>query len=137
MKAGPAKAVSKKDWVLLVLRESPLDRLDLMNCLYLLMQARSEEEFEEHFEFEPFFFGHRSLEAYSVLFELEREGLVIQPPSYPSRPAKYYLTARGKRVAEDLAEQVDPDTLRDVKLMVEKCRRRQAGPGSANVPPPG
>jgi hypothetical protein len=92
----------KKDWILLALRERPLDRLHLMKALFLTWH-RSGRNIREYFAFEPYLYGPCSFDAYKVLDEMSKEQLIAQPSEPLPRWAKFYLTEKGKRAAAEAA----------------------------------
>ena len=65
--------ISKRDWILLALRKTPLDRIRLMKTLFLVWN-RSGRSIAGYFEFEPYLYGPCSLEMYSVLDDLTEHG---------------------------------------------------------------
>lgn len=95
---GPAQ----REWVLLALKNGPLDRIHLMKALFLLW-VRAGRNIPDYFVFEPYLYGPFSLSVYSALAELQRDGLVVQPPHPIHDWAPYYLTEKGKRAATDAA----------------------------------
>lgn len=101
-------AIEKKDWILLALRESPLDRIHIMKALFLVWN-RSGRNMPDYFKFEPYLYGPCSFEIYSVLYDLSKEGFIVQPPHPMRQWAKYYLTDRGKIVADEAAKRANPD----------------------------
>lgn len=106
--------LDKKNWVLLALRKTPLDRIRLMKALFL-MWIRSGRRIPGYFEFEPYLYGPCSFGLYSVLNELTRQRLVIQSSDAVQRWAKYYLTLRGKIAADRAATTASPDLLRTLE----------------------
>ncbi len=88
--------MTKKDWVLLVLKQNPMDRIHIMKSLFLIWH-RSERKLSDYFYFEPYLYGPCSFEVYSELENLSDDGLIIQPPYQKSRWVHYYLTEKGKR----------------------------------------
>lgn len=98
---------SKNDWILAILRKSPLDRIHIMKSLFLI-QHRSKEPLGDFFHFEPYYYGPYSLEIYSQLRSLLDRGLITQPPHQTPQQAKYYLTALGRIEAEDAIRKFSP-----------------------------
>ena len=103
--------MEKKDWILLALQESPLDRLHLMKVLFLTWH-RYGRNIPGYFRFEPYLYGPCSFETYSVLERLSNEQHLAQPPHPVQQWAKYYLTDKGKRVANEARDRVNPEVLR-------------------------
>ncbi len=99
-------ASSKARWILLALRQTPLDRIRIMKTLFLVWH-RSGQNIPGYFEFEPYLYGPYSLEVYRVLDELTQQELIIQPPQAPQRWADHYLTTRGKEKAEEAVKSTD------------------------------
>jgi len=82
----------KDDWILLALKERPLDRLHLMKALFLTWH-RSGRDIPNYFAFEPYLYGPCSFDAYRVLDAMSKEQLITQPS---------YLTEKGKRAAAEV-----------------------------------
>lgn len=114
--------ISKRDWVLLLLRASPLDRIRLMKALFLLWY-RSNKHIPEYFDFQPYLYGPCSFEVYSVLDEISKQGLVVQPPHPVHQWANYYLTERGRAAAKEAAQKVDPDTAMKIEQVAQEVSR--------------
>jgi hypothetical protein len=106
--------VGKRDWLLLFLREKPLDRIRLMKGLFLLWQ-RSGRDIEGFFEFVPYMYGPCSFELYRALEAAERERLVTQAPHPVERWAPYFLTAQGAHIAASTADKVEPRLLQLIR----------------------
>ena len=112
-------AISKLDWILLALRTAPLDRIRLMKSLFLLWR-RLGQDIPDFFTFEPYLYGPCSFELYTALADLSLKNLVVQPP-HPSRArAKYYLTERGRQVADEVAAEVEKDLLALLQRIVRE-----------------
>lgn len=101
---------SQKNWVLLALRNGPLDRIHLMKVLFLLW-IRANRQISGYFVFEPYLYGAFSLDSYSALADVQREGLVVQPPHPIHDWAPHHLTDKGKLVAGEAAQLVDTHLL--------------------------
>ncbi|MBC7109088.1 MAG: hypothetical protein H5T41_09965 [Methanomassiliicoccales archaeon] len=112
-------ALSKRDWILLILKMMPLDRIRLMKALFLLWN-RSGRNIPGYFEFVPYLYGPCSFEVYSVLADMSRQGLIVQPPHPTRQWAKYYLTERGKVAAEEAMRTVDLNTQALLKQVVQE-----------------
>ena len=93
-------AMCKKDWILLILKQLPLDRIHIMKILFLIWH-RSDRKIENYFQFKPYLYGPCSFEVYTVLDELSADGLIIQPPHPVHQWVNYYLTEKGKKEAEE------------------------------------
>lgn len=109
----------REQWILLFLREHPLDRMHLMKALFLLWY-RSKRSIPEYFVFEPYLYGPCSFEVYSVLEDLLANGFVVQLPHPVQQWACYFLTDRGKREAEAAVSFADPATLAQVKQIANE-----------------
>jgi hypothetical protein len=72
---------SSSDWVLLVLRKAPLDRIRIMKALFLIWY-RSGKSIPDFFSFEPYLYGPYSLEVYAALKNLVDADLAVQPPHH-------------------------------------------------------
>lgn len=99
-------AKHKYKWILAALMVKPLDRIHIMEALFLLQ--RRVGGIPDFFQFEPFFYGPCSFEVYESLFSLERNGFVVRPLSPMFHPVVYYLTDRGKKEAEKAVRTIDP-----------------------------
>lgn len=107
----------KKDWILLALRRTPLDRIHIMKTLFLIWH-RSEKKITDYFEFIPYLYGPCSFEVYTVLENLETNGFIVQPPHPMSQWVNYYLTERGKKEAAKIAS--PPEILRLIETVAEE-----------------
>lgn len=105
--------LNKRDWILLFLHETPLDRIRLMEALFLFWY-RSGKAITDYFAFEPYLYGPCSFEVYSILDELTREGLLVQPLQPVQQWARYYLTAKGRQEAEKVIRAHDPKTIEKI-----------------------
>ena len=112
----------KKDWILLILRESPMDRIHIMKSLFLIWH-RCHRNLPNYFEFVPYLYGPCSFEAYSVLENLQNTGLIVQPPHPKPLWVNYYLTNKGKKEAEEACKKVPPETLRIIKEVVKEISK--------------
>jgi len=108
--------VEKRDWLLLFLRARPLDRLRLMQGLFLLWH-RSGRTIEGFFEFVPYLYGPCSFALYTALEAAHRERLVTQAPHPVARGAAYFLTAQGAQRAACTAATVDPRLLQLIRSL--------------------
>jgi uncharacterized protein YwgA len=106
--------LTKKEWILLLLRETPLDRIHIMKALFLIWH-RSGRKIKDYFVFEPYLYGPCSFEVYSVLRVLETSGFIVQPPHPRPQWINYFLTTRGKEEAEKAKEKASPETLRVIE----------------------
>lgn len=106
--------LTKNDWVMLVLRQSPLDRVHLMKVLFLLWyrSRNSDQPFTDYFKFEPYFYGPYSLDVYAELRALSEEDMVVQPAHKKQEWAHYYLSEQGKELAETIAKKATPEQLK-------------------------
>lgn len=103
-------SAQKKDWILLALKERPLDRLHLMKALFLTWH-RSGRDVRDYFRFEPYLYGPCSFETYRVLEDLSKEQLVTQQVQAVQQWARYYLTDKGKHAAVEAFKRADPNVL--------------------------
>lgn len=112
--------LEKKEWLLLFLREKPLDRIRLMKALFLLWH-RGGRRIQGFYEFVPYMYGPCSFDLYRELASAEHNQLVSQAPHPVARWAPYYLTARGANAAANVAKKVDShllDSLRSIATEV-------------------
>jgi len=110
--------ITKDDAVLLLLRAKPMDRIRLMQALFLLWK-RSGRNIPGYFRFEPYLYGPCSFEVYSFLDDLCARRLIVQLPHPVERWPEYYLTARGREAAERAAKSADPQ----MRLQVEQVAK--------------
>jgi len=103
-------ALNKKDWILLLLRQSPLDRIHIMKALFLVWH-RSGRDITDYFAFEPYLYGPCSFEVYSVLGNLQSNGLIDQPLHPLPRWVNYCLTEKGRKEAEQATKRAPHVTL--------------------------
>jgi len=111
--------LTKKDWLLLLLKQSPLDRIHIMKALFLVWH-RSRRKIEDYFEFEPYLYGPCSFEVYTVLDNLEGNSYIVQPPHPIPRWVNYYLTERGKKEAEEATKRASSEILRFIESVVKE-----------------
>ncbi|PIS24984.1 MAG: hypothetical protein COT45_03240 [bacterium (Candidatus Stahlbacteria) CG08_land_8_20_14_0_20_40_26] len=116
---GNTMALIKKDWVLLLLRRTPLDRIHIMKALFLIWH-RSGRKIQDYFKFEPYLYGPCSFEVYAVLDNLQANGRIIQPPHPMPQWVNYYLTEKGGKEVEEVAKKVSPDTLKLIESVVNE-----------------
>lgn len=109
----------KKDWILLLLRESPLDRIHIMKALFLIWH-RSGRKIKDYFEFEPYLYGPCSFEVYSALENLQAEGFIVQPLHPIPQWVKYYLTEKGKKEANEVAKRTLPNTIKSIETVSDE-----------------
>jgi len=111
---------SKRDWLLLAFRAGPLDRIHLMEALFLTWN-RSERNIPNFFRFEESeSYGPCSQEFYSVLEELCREGLIVKASQEDRGRAKYRLTVKGRLAAEQAAQDAERDALGRLDTVIEE-----------------
>lgn len=111
--------LTKKDWLLLLLKQSPLDRIHIMKALFLIWH-RTGRKIEDYFVFEPYLYGPCSFEVYSVLESMEVDGWIVQPPHPMPQWVNYYLTESGKKESEEAVKRASPETLRLIEIMSEE-----------------
>lgn len=98
--------LSKQDWILLLLREKPMDRIRLMKALFLIWH-RSGRKISGFYEFLPYMYGPCSFDLYRELESAERLQLISQAPHPIDRWADYFLTARGSHAADAAVRKID------------------------------
>lgn len=104
----------KRDWILLVLKRSPLDRIHIMKSLFLIWH-RSGREISHFFEFEPYLYGPCSFEVYSELDKLTAERLILQSPHPIPTWVDYRLTELGQTEAEEARKRASPAVVKLVE----------------------
>lgn len=114
--------LTKEQWILLILKESPLDRIHIMKTLFLIWH-RSGRNIPNYFEFTPYLYGPCSFEVYSVLMDMEFERLIVQPPHSIRDWTNYYLTEKGEKKVEVTKKQTNPDILVLIKTIVSEVSR--------------
>ncbi|MCL0050885.1 hypothetical protein M1N22_03500 [Dehalococcoidia bacterium] len=114
--------LAKKDWILLLLKYAPLDRIHIMKCLFLIWH-RSGRKIDNFFDFEPYLYGPCSFEVYTILENLEGNGLVVQPPHPMPQWVNYYLTENGKKEAEEITKKVALETIRQIESVSKEISR--------------
>ncbi|MEW6377812.1 MAG: hypothetical protein AB1502_18735 [Thermodesulfobacteriota bacterium] len=111
--------ITKSDWIILILRKSPLDRIHIMKALFLIWH-RSRRKMQDYYYFEPYLYGPYSLEVYSDLRNFLGQGLVVQPPHSVQQWANYYLTVQGHKKAEEIVAKIDRTDIALIENIVEE-----------------
>jgi len=114
--------VAKSDWILLILRKRPLDRIRIMKSLFLIW-LRCNKNIPNYFHFKPYLYGPCSIEVYSELQDLLGNGLITQPPHSMQQWANYYLTDQGRLKSELAIKNVDAKSLELIGDVVEEVFR--------------
>jgi hypothetical protein len=114
--------LTKKEWILLLLRETPIDRIHIMKALFLIWH-RSGRKIPDYFEFVPYLYGPCSFEVYSTLTDMESNRLIVQPPHLLPKWANYYLTEKGKTQAAEISKKVPFDILRVIKEVASEISK--------------
>ena len=109
----------KKDWILLVLNQAPLDRIHLIKVLFLLWY-RSKKKINDYFKFVPSYDGPTCLEIYPILGNLKIEGLISAPCPSESQWANYYLTKIGKEEAKKIEKKVSINQRNFIKKIAQE-----------------
>lgn len=105
-------ALKKKDWILLILMLSPMDRIHIMKALFLIWH-RLGRKIEDYFEFEPYLYGPCSFEVYLMLKNLEVERFIVQPSHPIPKWVNFYLTNKGREEARKIYEK-SPIEIREI-----------------------
>lgn len=111
--------LSKQDWLLLLLRQRPLDRIRLMKALFL-MWHRSGRKLEGFYEFTPYMYGPCSFDLYGELEHLQQTHLVSQAPHSIAQWALYYLTPVGENEASAVQKKADEQTVEFVRSIARE-----------------
>ena len=114
--------ITKEDWILLKLREAPMDRIHIMKALFLIWN-RSQRNLPNYFEFVPYLYGPCSFEVYSTLENLQRNDFIVQPPYPPTQWSNYYLTRKGEKKVEEICKKVTPEILKIIKEVVNEISK--------------
>lgn len=112
-------ALSKREWILLLLRQKPLDRIRLMKALFLIWH-RSGRNLKDYYEFTPYMYGPCSFELYTELDALQREHLVSQAPHPVAKWAPYHLTPIGARTASAIQHAASEKAVKLVRAIAEE-----------------
>lgn len=115
-------ALQKRDWILLALRRTPLDRMHTMKTLFLIWHG-SGRKITNYFEFIPYLYGPCSFEVYSEIEKLKGEGLIVQPPHPMPQWVNYYLTEKGKKEAEEVKKRTPLETIRFIETVVDEVSK--------------
>jgi hypothetical protein len=102
----PGTRLTKQDWILLLLREKPMDRIRLMKALFLIWH-RSGRTLAGFYDFLPYMYGPCSFDLYRELENAQRLQLISQAPHPIDRWADYFLTLRGSRAAAAAVLKID------------------------------
>jgi len=113
------RALHRRDWILLLLLETPLDRIRLMKGLFLLWH-RSGRTLDPSYTFTPFPFGPCSLDVYRDLEALRQAHLVSQPCHPRTETVPYSLTPTGATTASQLRRAVSAETMTLLRAVTEE-----------------
>jgi len=111
--------LKRTDWILLLLREKPLDRIRLMKALFLIW-LRSGRNIPGFFEFVPYMYGPCSFDLYDEIDRAGQDRLLTQVPGPNPRWSPYYITERGKKAADQASQDADAATLRLVRAVAQE-----------------
>lgn len=114
--------LKKSDWILLILKVKPLDRIHIMKTLFLIWY-RSPKKIPDYFHFEPYHYGPYSLEVYSELRNLLVHNLIVQPSHPIQQWANYYLSDSGRIKAETISENIDTTLISLIDSTVEETSK--------------
>lgn len=112
-------ALPKRDWLLLLLHQRPLDRIRLMKALFLIWH-RAGRKLENFYEFTPYLYGPFSFDLYTELEALQQEHLVSQAPHPVAQWASYYLTPTGASKASAIHEAASRETVALIRSTAEE-----------------
>lgn len=112
-------ALNKRDWLLLLLRHKPLDRIRLMKALFLIWH-RSGRNLEDYYEFTPYMYGPCSFDLYTELETLQQKHLVSQAPHPVAHWASYYLTPMGASRASAIQNAASGETVAFIRAVAEE-----------------
>lgn len=111
--------LNKREWLLLLLQEKPLDRIRLMKGLFLIWY-RSGQKISNYFEFVPYLYGPCSFDFYETLRNIKSEGLITQAPHPVERWSPYFLTNKGKVIADGAWQKADQTTRELIKSIANE-----------------
>lgn len=115
-------ALTKEDWILLVLKQAPLDRIHIMKDLFLIWH-RSGRKITDFFKFEPYLYGPCSFEVYSELETLQADGHVVQATHPIPKWVNYSLTEKGIMAASDAEKRATSKSLGFIKTVVQETSK--------------
>jgi len=116
------KTLGKEAWILLILKESPLDRIRIMKALFLLWY-RHKEMVNDYFKFEPYLYGPCSFEVYEVLDFLLSHRMITQLPHPVQQWGVYYLTPKGQSKVDKITVNVNEKILEYIKNIVKEVAK--------------
>jgi hypothetical protein len=127
--------LSKRDWLLLLLLNKPLDRIRLMKALFLIWH-RSGRTLENYYEFTPYMYGPCSFDLYAELDAAQQEHLVSQAPHSVAQWAAYYLTPKGASRAEAVQAITSKEIVNLIRAVAEKVIEEAIEVGAYGLGPP-
>ena len=113
--------ITKSDWILLILRKQPLDRIHIMKSLFLI-ERNAKKKIQGYFQFEPYLYGPCSLDVYSELRNLLAHGFIVQPPQPMQAWANYYLTEQGCIKAKEISEKINSENINLIDKTVDEIK---------------
>lgn len=112
--------LKKKDWILLLLNYSPLNRIHIMMTLFFIEQ-KTKRKIKNYFVFKPYLYGPCSFEVYSILINLSNNYLIFDFTS--NEGVKYYLSSKGRKEVEKIIKKVSPTYLKFIKDTVNEISK--------------
>jgi aminoglycoside/choline kinase family phosphotransferase len=111
--------LTKRDWILLALKKSPMDRIHLMKALFLVWH-RTGCNAPGYFQFQPYLYGPCSKDVYATLDQMLTDNLIVQPPHSAQRWANYYLTRQGQALSTRISERYESGLVAVLNEVVEE-----------------
>jgi len=111
--------IDRKEWILLLLSEEPLDRIHIMKALFLIW-LRSGKHIKGFFKFEPYLYGPYSLDVYSELDSLLSDGSISQPPYSAKSWVSYFITDEGMKNVNDIKNEIKPEIRKLISSVVKE-----------------
>lgn len=111
--------MTKSEWIILILKKSPMNRVYIMETLFLIWQ-RSGRRIKNYFKFEPYLYGACSFKVYSVLEDLETHSFIMQPPHSYLQGVNYCLTSKGKVKAKEIVDRALSKTITLIEKITEE-----------------
>jgi hypothetical protein len=118
----PGTRLTKQEWILLLLREKPMDRIRLMKALFLIWH-RSGRKISGFYDFLPYMYGPCSFDLYRELESAERLQLISQAPHPIDRWADYFLTARGEHAADAAVRKIDSNSREIIRSVASEVTK--------------
>lgn len=111
---------TREEWPLLVLAAADDERLSpvqLQKVLFLIGENLRPDG--EYYDFQPYHYGPFDRAVYQDMEELAGENMCLMLPGLEHGSEDYRLTALGRKRADQVFEQMDPDVADYIRKVVE------------------